>query len=120
MNVYLAAKVNPDGTTARAVARRSLAEGLTVAEPQLDALGITREATALVETHGRDGAAQKMPDEWVDSLSAAGTPEQGAEAVQRLFTAGADSVVLQPIENDPGCLDEYIRYLVPLVKARDT
>jgi 5,10-methylenetetrahydromethanopterin reductase len=114
---YLAAKVGPDGAAARAVARRSLAEGLTVAEPQLNALGIRAEAAAMVQAHGVEGAAQKMPDEWVDALSAAGTPEQAAGAVQRLFEAGADSVILQPMEAEPDALDAYIQYLMPLVKV---
>ncbi len=58
-----------------------------------------------------------MPEAWVDAFSAAGTPEQAAQAIQRLAEAGADSVVFQPLNGDPDCLDEYIRYLMPLLKA---
>lgn len=116
MVVYLAAKVDRDGEGARRVARRSLAAGLTVADPQLDGLGIREEAAALVQAHGLEGAAQKMPDEWVDALSASGAPDQAAQTVQCLFAAGADSVVFQPMDGDPHCLEEYIRYRMPQVK----
>jgi 5,10-methylenetetrahydromethanopterin reductase len=116
MTVYLAAKVGSDGQAAREVARRGLAPGLTQADPQLDGMGITAEAAELVEKHGLEGAAQQMPEAWVDALSASGTPEQAAQAVQRLYEAGVDSVVLQPMEGKPDALDEYIRYLMPQFK----
>jgi hypothetical protein len=33
-----------------------------------------------------------------------------------LMDAGADSVVFQPLNADPDCLDEYIRYLMPHIR----
>lgn len=116
--VYLDVKVSPDGNAARAAARRTLASRLPGADAQLGALGIAEEAAELVRRYGVDGAAQQMPDEWVNALAAAGTPEQAAGAVQRLIDAGANSVVFQPLDGDPACLDEYIRYLMPLLKAK--
>ena len=113
--VYVDVKVGPDGNAARAAVRQSLASGLPWA--QLNPLGIAAEAAALIETHGVAGAAQHIPDEWVDQLSAAGTPEQAANSIQRFADAGADSIVFQPLEGDPNCLDEYIRYLMPLLKG---
>ncbi|NMC13663.1 MAG: LLM class flavin-dependent oxidoreductase, partial [Chloroflexi bacterium] len=59
---------------------------------------------------------QHIPDEWLDALSAAGTPKQVFDAIERLSAAGADSVVFQPLYGDSDCLDEYIRYLMPLKK----
>jgi alkanesulfonate monooxygenase SsuD/methylene tetrahydromethanopterin reductase-like flavin-dependent oxidoreductase (luciferase family) len=82
----------------------------------MDALGIAAEVAALVAAQGAGELAEQMPDEWVDALSAAGTPEQVATAVQRWAAAGADSVVFQPLDGDPDCLDEYVRYLMPLLK----
>jgi NAD(P)-dependent dehydrogenase (short-subunit alcohol dehydrogenase family) len=35
-----------------------------------------------------------------------------------LFAAGANTVVLQPLEGDPDCLDEYTSYLLPLIKEQ--
>ncbi len=115
--VYLDVKVNRDGEAARAAVRRSLAARLPWADVQLDALGIAAEVTEFIKAHGVDGVAQHMPDEWLDAFSAAGTPEQVADAIQRWITAGADSIVFQPLNGDPDCLDEYIRYLMPHLKS---
>ena len=38
------------------------------------------------------------------------------DPANRLTTAGADSIVFQPLNGDPDCLDEYIRYLMPVLK----
>ena len=114
--VYLDVKVNRDGDAARAAMRRSLAARLPWADVQLNALGITAEVDAFIKTHGIDGVAQHMPDEWLDAFSAAGTPEQAANAIQCLSAAGADSIVFQPLDGDPACLDEYIHDLMPRLK----
>jgi 5,10-methylenetetrahydromethanopterin reductase len=111
--VYLDAKVNRDGEAARAAARQALVERLRWADVQLNALGIAPDVARFFQEHDIPEAAQQMPDEWLDAFSAVGTPEQAADAVQRLFSAGADSVVLQPLNADPACLDEYIRYRMP-------
>lgn len=116
--VYLDVKVNSDGGVARAAMRRSLARRLPWADVQLTALGIEAEVAAFIQAHGFDGVERQMPDEWVDAFSAAGTPDQAADAIQRLIAAGADSVVFQPLNGDPACLDEYIRYLMPLLKPQ--
>lgn len=112
--VYCLAKVNPDGIAARNAIRPMLASHLHWASPQISALGIAEEAQALFRDYGAD-AARHIPDAWIDALCAAGTPEQVAGAINRLVDAGADAVVLQPLDGDPGCLDEYARYLMPLM-----
>jgi 5,10-methylenetetrahydromethanopterin reductase len=116
--VYLDVKVNPDGGAARAAMRRSLAARLPWADVQLEALGISAEVAAFVQAQGVEGMARQMPDAWLDAFSAAGTPDQAAEGVQRLMEAGADSVVFQPLDGDPACLDEYSRYLTPRLKPK--
>ena len=116
--VYLDVKVNSDGGVARAAMRRLLAARLPWADVQLTALGIEAEVAAFIQAHGFDGVERQMPDEWVDAFSAAGTPDQAADAIQRLIAAGADSVVFQPLDGDPACLDEYIRYLMLLLKPQ--
>jgi alkanesulfonate monooxygenase SsuD/methylene tetrahydromethanopterin reductase-like flavin-dependent oxidoreductase (luciferase family) len=114
--VYLDAKVNPNGKIARAAVRQALAERWPWADIQMDALGIAPDAARFFQEHDLSQAAQQMPDEWVDAFSAAGTPDQAVEAVRRLMDAGADSVVLQPLNGDPAGLDEYIRYLMPAIR----
>lgn len=118
VTVYVETKVNPDGAAARAAARRSLAGWLPWADVQLQALGIAEEVAAFLQAHGKEGVAASMPDAWLDDLAAAGTPEQVVASVQRLAEAGADTVVLQPLLGDPDCLEEYGRYLMPLLAGR--
>jgi alkanesulfonate monooxygenase SsuD/methylene tetrahydromethanopterin reductase-like flavin-dependent oxidoreductase (luciferase family) len=109
---FVLAAVHPDGT-AREKVRRVLARNMTWASAHLQVLGIADEAQALIREHGVDGAAEKMPESWVDELSASGTPDQAVATITRLAEAGADSIVLQPLDGDPTCLDDYIKYLLP-------
>ena len=111
--VYLDVKVSPDGKAARSASRQSLARLLPWADVQLEALGIGQEVAEFLQTRGFDLVAQQMPDEWLDAFSAAGMPDQVLAAIRRLIHAGADSVVFQPLDGDPDCLDEYIRHLMP-------
>ena len=114
--VYLYTKVNPDGQAARAAARQALVEWLPWTDVQLEALGIGPEVARFFQEHELPEAIQQIPEDWVDAFAAAGTPQQAADASQRLADAGADSVVFQPLNGDPTCLDEYIQYLMPLIK----
>lgn len=114
--VYLDVKVSPDGETARAAVRRSLAKRLPWADIQVEATGITAEVESFVREHGAEGMAEDMPDEWLDAFSACGTPQQAADAIQRSIAAGANTIIFQPLDGDPGCLDEYIRDVLPLLK----
>lgn len=114
--VYFDVKVNPDGESARAAVRQSLASRLPWADIQLSTLGIESDVSALIREHGRGQVAQEMPDEWVDAFSAAGTPDQAMDSVQRLIAAGPDAIIFQPLDGDPDCLDEYNQYLMPLLK----
>jgi 5,10-methylenetetrahydromethanopterin reductase len=114
--VYLDVKVNRDGDVARAAARQALAERLPWVDVQMNALGIGPDFARFFQEHDFAEAAQQIPDEWVDAFTAAGTPQQAADAIHRAMDAGADTVVFQPLNGDPACLDEYIRYLMPLIR----
>jgi len=109
--------VGPDGAAARDLARREIAREMVWADPYLRPLGIAAEAAEMLGQHGVEGLAQRMPEAWLDELSASGTPAQAAASVMRLAEAGAASVVLQPLDGDSACLQEYIRYLLPELKA---
>ena len=115
--VYFDVKVNPDGESARAAARRALASRLPWADIQIRVLGMAEEVEAFVQAHGQEGVAREMPEAWVDAFSAAGTPEQALASIRRLIDAGADCVIFQPLDGDPACLEEYIQYLMPHLKA---
>ncbi len=114
--VYVQARVSADGTTARQAIRPGLLDGLSWAEPQLRAAGLYEESRTLL-TLGPTEAARSLPDEWLSMLTVSGTPEQASASVMALAEAGATSVVLQPQANHPECLDDYIRYLMPLLRA---
>jgi alkanesulfonate monooxygenase SsuD/methylene tetrahydromethanopterin reductase-like flavin-dependent oxidoreductase (luciferase family) len=114
ITTFVHAKVDPSGN--RDAARRSIAKVMHLYPFQLEHLGIAAEADALIARYSPSELAAQLPDEWVDALSISGTPEQAAASVQKLADAGAGSIVLQPLQGDPTCLDEYIQYLVPLVK----
>lgn len=116
--VYVDVKVNPDGEMARAAMRRTLAEWLPWADSQLNALGIADEVSAFIQAHGAAAVSERMPDAWVDAFSAAGTPEQVINVLQRLEEAGANSIVFQPLNGDPNCLDEYLTYLMPRLRPK--
>jgi alkanesulfonate monooxygenase SsuD/methylene tetrahydromethanopterin reductase-like flavin-dependent oxidoreductase (luciferase family) len=116
---YMLGKVNPDGTTARGEMRKEIAGNLHWSDPQFIAAGILQETRDLLKQYEGDkaGLARAIPEAWIDQFSAAGTPEQVAAGIMRLAEAGAECVILEPIHNDPGALDEYIRYLMPVLKA---
>jgi alkanesulfonate monooxygenase SsuD/methylene tetrahydromethanopterin reductase-like flavin-dependent oxidoreductase (luciferase family) len=115
--VYMDVKVHQDGEMARSTMRRYLAARLPWTDVQLNALGIADEVAALTQAGDIDEIARQIPDAWVDTFCAAGSPQQAADAVQRLYSAGADSVVFQPLDGDADCLDETIRYLMPKLKG---
>jgi 5,10-methylenetetrahydromethanopterin reductase len=113
--VYLDVKVNPNGEIARAVTRRSLAGRMPWNDIHIHALGIQEEVATFIKTYGVEGLATHMPDSWLDAFAATGTPQQAAASIWQLMDAGADTVIFQPLDGDPGCLDEYARYLMPLL-----
>jgi 5,10-methylenetetrahydromethanopterin reductase len=114
--VFVDVKVNPDGQAARTAARRVLAKQLPWADAHLQAAGLAEAVAAFSQGRDTDQIAAQMPDEWVDTLCAAGTPQQVGTALQAWAAAGADSLVFQPLEGDPTCLDEYAQYLLPGLK----
>ena len=116
LSVAVFCKVSPDGASARRTVRRKIAEYIKDGGPHLFALGIEEEAPSLFRRYGLEEGAQEMPEWWVDELSASGTPQQAAATVKRLVDAGADSVVLIPVDFDPACMQETIRYFMPLLK----
>jgi alkanesulfonate monooxygenase SsuD/methylene tetrahydromethanopterin reductase-like flavin-dependent oxidoreductase (luciferase family) len=116
--VFLDVKVGPDGQSARAAARRSLAGRLPWADVQLAAEGLSKQVAGFLQAHGAEGVAANMPDAWLDALAAAGTPAEAAAHIDSLVAAGADAVIFQPLDGDPDCLDEYARTLLPLIPRR--
>ena len=108
--------VGADATRVRTEMRQVIAGRFSWTRTHLTPLGIADEAQALLSQYGVEGAAERMPESWVDELAVTGTPEQAAAAIHRLAEAGADSIILQPLPNEPEGLDAFIRYLLPALK----
>lgn len=115
--VFVLCQVSPDGLEARRTARQFLARQFAAGDAHLGPIGIAEAAAEMVRQYGVDGTAEQMPDAWVDEMTASGTPQQVAESLQRFAEAGADSLVLEPILGDPGALENYIRYLLPVLAS---
>ena len=115
--VWAACKVGPDGEAARLPVRRWLAEAIQYGDAHLFPLGIEEEVPRLFKKYGLEQGIKKMPDAWIDELTASGTPEQAAATIQRLVDAGANEVMLGPVENDPESFKDTVKYLMPLLKG---
>jgi alkanesulfonate monooxygenase SsuD/methylene tetrahydromethanopterin reductase-like flavin-dependent oxidoreductase (luciferase family) len=72
-----------------------------------DVYGIADELNALVAAGGYQALLEGMPDQWVDDLTIAGTPEECAAKIEGFYGAGADSVALYPVAADR--VDQIIR-----------
>jgi 5,10-methylenetetrahydromethanopterin reductase len=116
--VFIDVKVNPDGELARAALRSTLAGRLPWVDAQVNALGIAGEVAAFIQEQGAEGVSERLPEAWLDAFGAAGTPEHVLDLLQRLIAADPTSLVFQPLEGDPDCLDEYIRHLMPQLKPK--
>lgn len=114
--VSLPCKAGLDGAAARAPVRGWLAEAIHGGGAHLIPLGIDEEARALFSRFGLEEGARQMPEAWVDALSASGTPEQAAETVRQIIAAGADEVVLAPVEYDPAAFEETVRCMAPVLR----
>jgi len=117
LTVWAACKVAPDGAAARLPLRRWLAEAIQYGDAHLFALGLQEEVPLFFQKYGLEEGLQKMPEAWLDQLTASGTPGQAAASIQRLIDAGANEVVLAPVENDPHSFTDTVRYLMPLLKG---
>ena len=98
--------VDRDANRAKAALRDLVAFYLAV-DPKsalTDVYGITDELLDMV-TRGADDApatvAREMPDCWLDDLVVAGDPDECAAKLRSLLDAGADSVCLFPVGDDP-------------------
>ena len=68
--------------------------------PMLASIDGNDRLSDMLARGGAETVVAEMPDDWVDSMSITGTPEQAEVALDRLFEAGADKVVVVPIVAD--------------------
>lgn len=95
--------IDKDGEAARAAVRPQIAFYLSAVGPHnpLTApFGYNDQIGTLLERGGVDLLAREMPDEWITELAVAGNPDEVAERILNLLSAGATSVVLSPVRQD--------------------
>ncbi|MFR9807426.1 LLM class flavin-dependent oxidoreductase [Pseudonocardia sp. RS010] len=99
--------VAKDSKQARDAVRPALAAYITAVgahNPLTGAFGYNDKIAELLEL-GPETMAEKLPDEWIDTLAVAGDPDEVTARVAALRAAGATSVVLSPVNADTA-LDE--------------
>jgi 5,10-methylenetetrahydromethanopterin reductase len=87
-----------------------------------DVYGIGEELMDMFQRGGAEAAsviASEMPEQWINDLTVAGTPDQVAEKIQALLAAGSESVCLCPIppERSTEMLELTARRVLPAVSA---
>lgn len=97
--------VADDIATARAAVRPLVAQYLSLlnGSPLVTANEFAPAVAELCERGGTDAEAlirDEMPDEWLDALTVAGDPATCASRIDALRAAGADSVILMPVDGE--------------------
>lgn len=116
-------QVDDDGEAARERLRPTVAAnfGNPAARTLLEPLGLLPEADALRSAAVDDADfARRLPAEWIDRVTVAGTPAECAQAAHRLFDAGVDHLVLLPGTNHADWdeqIDRAGRELLPLLRG---
>ena len=114
---YVLACVNEDRAAARAKVRPVTAFYLGAMGPTLitGAYDANEALAAMIEKGGTAAIEADMPDDWLDWLAVAGTPEDCRAGIEALFNAGATKVVLciVPSEELPQQLETFGREVLP-------
>lgn len=118
---YALASAHDDATVARDRLRELFALYLLSGprNPMTEKHGIADEAEALAALPF-DEAVAKIPDGWIDELAVVGTPADCAKKILSLAEAGASSVALCLVPDEPGKsqISYLSRELVPLLRTR--
>jgi len=92
--------VNRDGAKAKEAARGVLSFMLAALGPTAitDLYGISEQLAEMIAHGGADTIAREMPQAWVEDMTISGTPEECAAKMRAFLVAGADAVLLFPLE----------------------
>lgn len=117
VTVYTYCALDADHQTALDKLRPRLARAIASGSlsAYLEPLGIQDEASRLVADKGTTWLEKHLPDAWITQLAVAGTPAECRDGVRKLAAAGANSVVLVPVEDDFQTLTTLSDTLLPLL-----
>ena len=114
--------VHENGNIARGRMRDLLAyylfEALNV-PALIEPNGIVSQLREIVDQGGIEAIRREMPNEWLEQLTVAGTPDECVAQIEEYFSAGADSVVLYPIPADQAdeMIDTAVVKILPYLRG---
>ena len=62
--------------------------------------GISGQLRDLIDRGGYEAVRDGMPDQWIEDLTIAGSPEEVATKIKSFYDVGADCVALFPMPSD--------------------
>lgn len=65
-----------------------------------DTYGISDHLRGLIDSDGYQAVRDGMPDQWIEDLTIAGSPEEVATKIKSFYDVGADCVALFPMPSD--------------------
>jgi Coenzyme F420-dependent N5,N10-methylene tetrahydromethanopterin reductase and related flavin-dependent oxidoreductases len=92
--------VHRDGAVAKSAVRPALAMYITALgaqSPLTGAFGYNEEIARMLAEIPAADLPDELPQEWIDTLTVAGDPDEVAARIKDLLAAGATSVVLSPV-----------------------
>ena len=122
MTVFAIYSVAGDPREARQAVRDPLAFYKSLGTNALtDVYGISEQLRGLIDRGGHEAVRQGMPDQWIEDLTIAGSPEEVAAKIKGFYEIGADSVALFPMPSDQ--VDRMVQLtaeqVLPLLGTRD-
>jgi alkanesulfonate monooxygenase SsuD/methylene tetrahydromethanopterin reductase-like flavin-dependent oxidoreductase (luciferase family) len=90
--------VDPDRERARQAVRDAIAfyKSVSGRTASTDVYGISDQVVDMRSRGGAATIAREMPEEWLDDLAIAGTPDECVEKLRAYFDAGVDAITLVP------------------------
>ena len=121
ITVFAIYSVADDPQQARTAVRDPLAFYKSLGANALtDVYGISDQLRGLMDRGGYQAVRDGMPDQWIEDLTIAGSPEEVAAKIESFYEIGADCVALFPMPSDQ--VDRMVELtaeqVLPLLRTR--
>ena len=121
ITVFAIYSVADDPQQARRAVRDPLAFYKSLGANALtDVYGISEQLLGLIDRGGYQAVRDGMPDQWIEDLTIAGSPQEVAAKIESFYEIGADCVALFPMPSDQ--VDRMVRLtteqVLPLLQTR--